>query len=493
MNLLQEYTKEFSYNLKLAYPVIIGMIGHTLVGFVDNAMVGQLGTSELAAISLGNSFVFLAMAFGIGFSTAITPLIAESDAKKNKSNTKSILSNGILVCIFLGAVLTIIVLIAKPIIYYMGQSEEVVNLAYPYITLVAISLFPLIIFQSFKQFSDGLSFTKIAMISTVIANLINVVINYILIYGKFGFPKLELVGAGIGTLISRVIMVLIIIYLIKSNPKINQYLDNLFSLKYSSIITKKIINLGYPSALQMMFEVGFFISGIWVCGIIGINYQAANQIALNLSSLTFMVALGLSVAATIRIGNQKGLNDYKNLKRIAISIFLITILIELIFALIFIIFSDLLPWLYLENNNNFDVLETVSLASKLLIIVALFQIFDGIQIVAQGALRGIQDVKIPSMICFLSYIIFGVPIMIYLGLYTNLKATGVWIGFLIGLIIASILLSIRFFNKCNNEIKKKWPRKDSNPQPPEPKSDVLSSWTTWPLIIRLDFSEQFGK
>ena len=455
MNLLQEYTKEFSYNLKLAYPVIIGMIGHTLVGFVDNAMVGQLGTSELAAISLGNSFVFLAMAFGIGFSTAITPLIAESDAKKNKSNTKSILSNGILVCIFLGAVLTIIVLIAKPIIYYMGQSEEVVNLAYPYITLVAISLFPLIIFQSFKQFSDGLSFTKIAMISTVIANLINVVINYILIYGKFGFPKLELVGAGIGTLISRVIMVLIIIYLIKSNPKINQYLDNLFSLKYSSIITKKIINLGYPSALQMMFEVGFFISGIWVCGIIGINYQAANQIALNLSSLTFMVALGLSVAATIRIGNQKGLNDYKNLKRIAISIFLITILIELIFALIFIIFSDLLPWLYLENNNNFDVLETVSLASKLLIIVALFQIFDGIQIVAQGALRGIQDVKIPSMICFLSYIIFGVPVMIYLGLYTNLKATGVWIGFLIGLIIASILLSIRFFNKCNNEIKKK--------------------------------------
>ena len=425
------------------------------MGFVDNAMVGQLGTSELAAISLGNSFVFLAMAFGIGFSTAITPLIAESDAKKNKSYTKSILSNGILVCILLGVILTIIVLISKPIIYYMGQSEEVVNLAYPYITLVAISLFPLIIFQSFKQFSDGLSFTKIAMISTVIANLINVVINYILIYGKFGFPKLELVGAGIGTLISRVIMVLIIIYLIKSNPKINQYLDNLFSLKYSSIITKKIINLGYPSALQMMFEVGFFISGIWVCGIIGINYQAANQIALNLSSLTFMVALGLSVAATIRIGNQKGLNDYKNLKRIAISIFLITVLIELIFALIFIIFSDLLPWLYLENNNNFDVLETVSLASKLLIIVALFQIFDGIQIVAQGALRGIQDVKIPSMICFLSYIIFGVPIMIYLGLYTNLKATGVWIGFLIGLIIASILLSIRFFNKCNNEIKKK--------------------------------------
>ena len=204
----------------------------------------------------------------------------------------------------------------------------------------------------------------------------------------------------------------------------------------------------------MKFEVGFFISGIWVCGIIGINYQAANQIALNLSSLTFMVALGLSVAATIRVGNQKGLNNYKNLKRIAISIFLITIMIEFIFALIFIIFSDLLPWLYLDNNGSTDVLETVTLASKLLIVVALFQIFDGIQIVAQGALRGIQDVKIPSIICFLSYVVFGIPIMIYLGLYTELKATGVWIGFLIGLIIASILLSRRFFKKCNVQIRK---------------------------------------
>ena len=195
------------------------MIGHTLVGFVDNAMVGQLGTSELAAISLGNSFVFIAMSFGIGFSTAITPLVAESNAKKNISQTKNILSNGIITCVILGILLTLIVLLAKPIVYNMGQPIDVVNLAFPYITWVAISLFPLILFQSFKQFSDGLSFTKIAMISTVIANIINVVINYILIYGKFGFPRLELVGAGIGTLISRLFMVLLIIVLIKSNNR----------------------------------------------------------------------------------------------------------------------------------------------------------------------------------------------------------------------------------------------------------------------------------
>ena len=431
------------------------MVGHTLVGFVDNAMVGQLGTSKLAAISLGNSFVFLAMSFGIGFSTAITPLVAESNAKKNIIRTKKILNNGIISCTILGIILTLLVLVAKPIVFHMGQPDEVVNIAYPYISWVAISLLPLIIFQSFKQFSDGLSFTKIAMISTLIANIINVVINYVLIYGKFGFPRLELIGAGIGTLISRICMVLIIILMIRFNNKINIYIKNIFLLKYSSIITRKIFNLGYPSALQMMFEVGFFISGIWVCGIIGTNFQAANQIALNLSTMTFMVALGFSVAATIRIGNQKGLNDYINLRRIAISIFLIIIIVEVIFAIIFILGSELFPWLYLENNGTEDVFETVKIASKLLLVVALFQIFDGIQIVAQGALRGIQDVKIPSLICFICYIFFGIPVMIYLGLYTELKAVGVWIGFLIGLMVAALMLSLRFFLKCNHKINKK--------------------------------------
>ena len=431
------------------------MVGHTLVGFVDNAMVGQLGTSKLAAISLGNSFVFLAMSFGIGFSTAITPLVAESNAKRNTIRTKKILNNGIISCTILGIILTLLVLVAKPIVFYMGQPDEVVNIAYPYISWVAISLLPLIIFQSFKQFSDGLSFTKIAMISTLIANIINIVINYILIYGKFGFPRLELIGAGIGTLISRICMVLIIILMIKFNKKINIYIENIFLLKYSSIITRKIFNLGYPSALQMMFEVGFFISGIWVCGIIGTNFQAANQIALNLSTMTFMVALGFSVAATIRIGYQKGLNDYINLRRIAISIFLIIIIVEVLFAIIFILGSELFPWLYLENNGTEDVVETVKIASKLLLVVALFQIFDGIQIVAQGALRGIQDVKIPSLICFICYIFFGIPVMIYLGLYTELKAVGVWIGFLIGLMVAAFMLSFRFFLKCNYKIKKK--------------------------------------
>jgi MATE family multidrug resistance protein len=451
--LIKNYTKEFSYNYKLAYPVIIGLVGHTLVQFVDNAMVGRLGTAELAAISLGNSFVFLAMSIGIGFSTAITPLIAESNAQRNFIKSKSILENSVTICLILGIFLTVGVLALKPLLNSMGQSPNVVKLANPYINWVALSLIPLVLFQSFKQFTDGLSLTKISMISTIIANIINVLLNYILIYGKFGFPKLELVGAGIGTFISRIFMVLIIIYLIKNSGNLQKYFENFKLLKFTKAIMSKIFNLGYPSALQVLFEVGFFISGIWVCGIIGTNEQAANQIALNLSTITFMVALGLSVTATIRVGNQKGINDFLNLKRIAISIFLMVILIEIVFALVFISLSDLLPWLYLENVTKEDIIETANISSKLLLIVALLQIFDGIQIVAQGALRGIQDVKIPSIISFLSYIIIGLPVMVYFALFTDLDVVGVWIGFLIGLISASIFLSMRFFYMCNQYIK----------------------------------------
>ena len=453
--IFNSYLKEFSYNLKLSYPVMVGLIGHTLVQFVDNAMVGRLGTAELAAISLGNSFIFLAMSFGIGFSTAITPLISESDAKKDYQKTKDVLLNGILICTILGIILSLAVLILKPIIFHMGQPEDVVNLAFPYITWVAISLVPLVIFQSFKQFSDGLSLTKISMISTIIANIINVIINYILIYGKLGFPKLELVGAGIGTLVSRISMVIIIIIIIKNNKKTKNFFRSICSLNFSKSISKNILNLGYPSALQMMFEVGFFIAGVWVCGLIGTNYQAANQIALNLSTMTFMVALGLSVAATIRVGNQKGYEDYLNLKRVAISFFLLVVIIEIAFAIIFILGSEFFPWLYLSNDDSPGIIETVKIASKLLIVVAVFQVFDGIQVIAQGCLRGIQDVKIPSLICFFSYIIFGLPVMVYLGLYTELKAIGVWIGFLFGLTASSFFLSFRFFMKSDQLIKLK--------------------------------------
>ncbi|WP_109097685.1 MATE family efflux transporter [Aquimarina sp. AU58] len=445
--MLQQYTKEFRYNLKLATPVMLGMLGHTFVGLVDNIMVGQLGTAELAAVSLGNSFMFIAMSLGIGFSTAITPLVAEADGENNFASGKSAFKHGLFLCTTLGIALFLLILVAKPLMYLMKQPPEVVELAIPYLDLVAFSLIPLVSFQALKQFSDGLSMTKYPMYATLVANLVNIALNYVLIFGKFGFPQMGIVGAAVGTLASRFVMVIFLWVFLKNKEKSTSYVTHIkfFSLERKMI--NRIIALGFPSALQMFFEVAIFTAAIWLSGILGKNSQAANQIALNLSSMTFMIAMGLSVAAMVRVGNQKGLQRFVELRRIAISIFLLTFLLAVVFALLFILFNDLLPRIYLDiedTENIADNTEVITIAAKLLVIAALFQISDGIQVTVLGALRGLQDVKIPTLITFIAYWVVGFPISYYLGLYTEYKSSGIWIGLLAGLSVSALLLYLRF-------------------------------------------------
>nr|WP_297783340.1 MATE family efflux transporter [uncultured Allomuricauda sp.] len=445
--MFQNYTKEFAYNLKLSYPVILGMLGHTFVAFADNIMVGQLGTAELAAVSLGNSFVFIAMSLGIGFSTAITPLVAEADGAKDQAAGKSALKHGLVLCTLLGLSLFGLIQVSKPLMYHMEQPPEVVELAMPYLDLVAFSLVPLIIFQAFKQFSEGLSQTKYPMYATILANVVNVTLNYLFIFGSFGFPKLGVVGAAVGTLASRVIMVAFIWYLLKRKKKFESYVTNFNFKAIEKRVMMKIISLGFPSALQMFFEVAIFTAAIWLSGVLGKNAQAANQIALNLSSMTFMVGMGLSVAAIVRVGNQKGLRNYIELKRIAESVFFLTLLVEIAFAAIFLLGRHWFPTIYLDVDdiaNQADNTEVIFIAAKLLLVAAFFQISDGLQVVVLGALRGLQDVKIPTFITFIAYWLIGFPISYYLGLHTSLESTGIWIGLLSGLTASAVMLYLRF-------------------------------------------------
>ena len=444
---LSIYTKEFSYNLKLAYPVILGMLGHTLIGIVDNIMVGNLGSTELAAVSLGNSFIFIAMSLGIGFSTAITPIIAEADAEKDHKKIRSTFHHGLLLCTVLGVTLFIMIVLAKPIMLLMHQPLEVVNMATPYIDWVAFSLIPVIIYQGYKQFADGLSKTKYSMYAIFMANVVHIFFNYVLIYGFWIFPKLGILGAALGTVISRIMMVVFMDLLLRKNKELNQYFKNFKFNEIRKSMLKKIFDLGFPSAMQMLFEVALFTAAIWLSGSISKNHQAANQIALTLATVTFMFAMGLSVTAMIRISNQKGLNDYKNLIIIARSIFLLAIIVESVFAITFVILNNFLPHLFLnmhDSNLAIDNQEVILIASKLLLVAAVFQISDGIQVVVLGALRGLQDVKVPMYITFVAYWVVGFPISYYLGKYTELKTTGIWIGLLAGLTVAALFLYIRF-------------------------------------------------
>ena len=445
--MFSDYTKEFSYNWRLAAPVIMGMLGHTIVGLVDNLMVGQLGAAELAAVSLGNSFFFVAMSIGIGFSTAITPLVAEADSEHNFAKGKSAFKHGFVLCSILAIVLFALILLAKPLMYMMNQPQEVVVLALPYLDIIAISLVPLIIFQALKQFSDGMSLTKFPMYATIIANVINVFFNYVLIFGVWGFHKMGVVGAGIGTLIARFVMIMLMWYFLNRLEKTKAYVKDLklFVLEHSML--KKINSLGLPSALQMFFEVGLFTAAIWLSGTLGKNPQAANQISLNLSSMTFMIATGLSVTAMIRVGNQKGLKRPVELRRIATSIFIMGLALAILFALIFLIFNNVLPTFYLDLNDLTHIAENqnvVEIASSLLIIAALFQISDSTQVVFLGALRGLQDVKIPTLITFFAYWIIGFPVSYFLGDASKYGSSGIWIGLLAGLTASSIFLYIRF-------------------------------------------------
>jgi MATE family multidrug resistance protein len=444
---LKTYTQEFSKNLKLAYPVILGMLGHTLVGIVDNMMVGQLGATALAAVSLGNSFVFVAMSIGIGFSSAITPLVAASSSIADEIQTKSLLKNSVFLCVLLGFLLFFSILLFKPLISLMNQPKEVVELAMPYLDIVAFSLIPLIWFQAYKQFADGLSFTKYAMYATFLANGVNVLINYLLIYGVWVFPRLELVGAAIGTLISRVVMVFFIIWLMKNNERFTLYFTgfNMQSIKKS--ICKKILKLGIPSAMQMFFEVVLFVGAVWISGLIDTPNQAANQIAMSVVSFTFMFALGVSVATTIRVGHHFGQQNIEKVKLVAYSNFLLTIMLMFGFALIFFIFHQSIPHLFLDENirvNQDEIKLVIKIASQLILIAAFFQLFDGLQVVILGALKGMQDVKIPTIITFVAYWVIGFSLMSYLALCTSLKAQGIWIGFLVSLFASSALLFWRF-------------------------------------------------
>lgn len=444
---LSNYTKEFKYNWQLAAPVMLGMLGHTFVSFIDNVMVGQLGTAELAAVSLGNSFMFIAMSIGIGFSTAITPLIAEADGEGNFEKGKSSFKHGLFLCTIVGVAVYLMVIACKPLMYYMKQPQEVVELAIPYLNFVAISLIPLVIFQAFKQFGDGLSMTKYPMYATLLANVLNVFFNYVFIFGKLGFPEYGIVGAAYGTLISRVIMVLFLWWLLKNKTKSKDYLENIKIFALDKLMLKKLINLGAPSAMQMFFEIAIFTAAIWLSGLLGKNPQAANQIAINLASMTFMIAMGLSVAGMIRVGNQKGLKNYTELRRIAFSIFLLATMFAVVFCIMFFALHEQLPKLYLDLDdvsNLADNTEVVKIASSLLFLAAIFQLSDSLQVVILGALRGLQDVKIPTIITFFSYWVIGFPVSYFLGKEEAYGSFGIWLGLLAGLTSAAILLYIRF-------------------------------------------------
>ncbi|MDN5203437.1 MATE family efflux transporter [Fulvivirgaceae bacterium BMA10] len=432
------YRQHFKKNITLAYPVMLSQFGHVMVGVADSVMVGRVGVESLAAASLANSIFHLLMMFGIGISYAITPLVAQADGENDYKKSGNLLKHGLLANSFSGLTLVVIITSSTFILHYLNQPAEVVKLAIPYLGIIGLSIFPFMLFQTFRQFAEGLSLTRQAMYVTIGANVINIALNYVLIFGKLGFDPMGLNGAGLATLISRILMVILMGSFIYFAPRFRPYLKGLQFKNFEKKIVRKLLGIGVPVGLQFIFEVGAFAFAAIMAGWLGADALAAHQIAISMVSISYMTASGISAAATIRVGNQLGMKDIFTMRRAGFTTFIMAGIFMTACGLIFITLNDFLPTLYIDDQ------QVIRVASSLLIIAAFFQISDGIQVVGLGALRGMADVKMPTIITLVAYWVLGLPIAYLLGFILDFGMEGIWYGLLIGLSVAAILLFTRF-------------------------------------------------
>jgi MATE family multidrug resistance protein len=443
LSFYEKYKPFYKDNLRLALPIVVSQLGHTLVNMADSIIVGHFaGTSQLAAVSLVNSIFMLILVIGLGISYGLTPLIAQEHGRKNNSECGKLLSNSLLINFCTSVVLYLFIHFGTlSVIDQMGQSPEVVAYAKPYLTYLGLSIIPLMIFQTFKQFTEGLGFTKQAMYISVWGNILNIVLGIIFVKGLFGVPPMGVKGVGLSTLIDRTVMAIVMSYYVMTSRYFKIYIQEFRVFRLDKLRAVKILKIGAPVAMQYSFEISAFSGAAILIGTIGTIQQAAHQVAINLASVTYMLASGVASAATIKTGNNFGKQAYQELRRSAIASYHVIIGFMSLTAVLFVLANNILPFIYTEDH------AVIAIAAQLLIIAGFFQLFDGTQVVGLGVLRGIGDVNIPTLITFVAYWVIGIPLGYFLGITMNIGVNGIWYGLTLGLLTASLLLFLRFQNK----------------------------------------------
>ena len=433
-----EFRKELIQLLKIAWPVVLGQLGHVTVGVADSAMIGQTGTIPLAAASLANSIFILPLVFGIGVAYGVTPLVANAHGQNDLQRLGRLLSQSILINTFVGAVLMVLLYLLRPLIAYSGQQADVLALALPYLGVLIASILPFMLFLSLKQFAEGLSDTRPAMYISLGANLLNVLLNYLLIFGKWGFPELGIMGAGYATLLSRCIMLGGMILYFLLHPDYAQYRGDLLPKRVERERIGRIVSIGIPTGLQYLFEVGAFAAAAVLIGTIGAMPLAAHQVAISLASISYMAASGIGAAASVRVGNAAGRNDPKGIRRAGSASVVLILAMMGAAGLIFAVFRNQLPAFYSADA------AVIGLSAQLLLVAVFFQFSDGLQALALGLLRGMEDVRIPTWISFAVYLGFSLPASWFIGLYMGAGVVGIWIVLALALSLSALLLGWRF-------------------------------------------------
>lgn len=423
----------------LAGPVVISQLGHTLVQTVDSVIVGHFaGTISLAAVSLVHAVFMVVLVLGLGIAYGLTPLIAQENGKSNEHECGRLLSGSLWLNTASAVILFLMVYYGSMFaMIHLDQDPEVVETAKPYLLLLGISIVPLMIFQTFKQFAEGLGFTRQAMNITIWGNVLNLILAVVLVKGMFGIAPMGVKGIGIATLVDRVLMMAVMIWYVLKSNNFKNYIRH-FSLKFIDLNRiYKVFKIGAPVAMQYIFEIGAFAAAALMVGKIGAVEQAAHQTAITFVSMTYMMAGGIASAATIKVGNSYGRQNYFRIRKFSKVSYHLVIIFMLFFAIVFTIFNGYLPYIITTDD------AVVAVAAQLLVIAAVFQLFDGTQVVGLGTLRGMGDVKIPTFITFFAYWIVGLPSAYFLGIILDIGINGIWYGLTLGLLTSSVLLYFR--------------------------------------------------
>lgn len=436
-----------SQTLKLALPVTLGQIGHIITNMSDTAMLGQYDTNHLAGAAFATNVFIPFMVFIFGLSMGLTPLVSSQKSKKNNLKIGSLYFHGMRLYTVSGVAVCLILLTLTLFLNNMGQEPIVAELAKPYFIWLAFSIIPVAIFQHMKQFSEGMANTKLPMLVSVYANLLNIIFNYFLIFGFWIVPPLGIVGAGIATFISRCLLVVIMLLMMNKNSILSKLItiSKNASFNYSEI--NKILKISLPIGIQFCFEVTAFAMAAILIGTMGKEYLTAHEIAIRIAAISYLTASGIGSATTIRIGEYFGVKNFEELKKAALSSFGLVLILMVFAASSFYLFRYQIPLIMIDSSETVIIQHTATF----LILAAVFQFSDGAQVIALGILRGIQDVKFPTFITLAAYWIIALPLAYYLGFKTDYGAQGVWYALIVGLTISAILLISRFIYTYKKE------------------------------------------
>ncbi len=437
--LKQLWHPENRRTLQVALPIIVANMVQILMGIIDSAMVGTISSELLAASSLVTNVVTIPYILVMGMTAAIPPLVAAARSSTGSREPFDILVNGLVITAVAAILLAVSIHLGSGVIHHMKQDPVVAQLGEPFLIIMGWSIIPMALFLAIKHFADGLEYTRIPMYLSLAAIPVNILFNYMFIFGNWGAPRLELVGAGIGTLLARIFMFAGMLITLFYSPAFSEYIAGWRErLHLSRAMLRKILRIGIPSSMQYAMEAwAFAVSGI-IIGWLGHIVQASHQIALSLASATFMVSMGLSAAGSIRVGTAFGRQDIAHARLIGRGTLHMSVVYGIACALFFIAFRHQLPLLF---NQEVAVVVT---ASNLLLLAAIFQISDASQAIGVGLLRGLQDVRIPTLYVTLAYWVIGIPLGCILAFSLDMGANGIWIGLVMGLSVSAVLLNRRF-------------------------------------------------